>query len=247
MKHEKLIAAWDSILPDAAADGRMRSEIMAYQRTYRQKGRSIVLKRIAPAAACLVLVLAVAVWFGIRRPQTYTVTLENGQTLVYGIGSENGRAQADVNWGSTRDRVLTAAELHTLFPAVSGSAGDGASAIFRAETGALIHAEGTVGGVRFRLSDAGLPAADTVVSGREHTAVIEGVSVRTGCFVTKPNSKGVRTAIFYAEFQRNQTTVYAELAGPERESEQLSQRLSDTVYGMVTGNPPDCSAIRYEP
>ncbi len=246
MKHEKLIAAWDSILPDAAADERMRSEIMAYQRTYRQKDRSIFLGRYVPAAACLVLVLAAAVWFGLRRPQTYTVTLENGQTLVYETGSETARSQADADYGNTKSRPLTGAELYTLFPAVSGSAGDAADAIFRAETGALIHAEGTVGGVRFSLSDAGLPATDTVVTGREHTAVIKGVPVRTGCFVTKPNSQGVRTAIFYAAFRQNQTTVYAELAGAKQDSKALSQKLSDTVYGMVTGGLLNCSAIRYE-
>ena len=167
MKHEKLIAAWDSILPDAAADERMRSEIMAYQRTYRQKDRSIFLGRYVPAAACLVLVLAAAVWFGLRRPQTYTVTLENGQTLVYETGSETARSQADADYGNTKSRPLTGAELYTLFPAVSGSAGDAADAIFRAETGALIHAEGTVSPMRDCLRRIRLlPAGSTPLSSK---------------------------------------------------------------------------------
>lgn len=45
MKNDRIIASWDMILPDEAANERMRSKIMEYQRSYKNKGRVISMKK----------------------------------------------------------------------------------------------------------------------------------------------------------------------------------------------------------
>ena len=71
MKHDKIIASWDKILPDEAADARMRENIMAYQRAYTKKGKVIsmtkTMKMVLPIAACLTLAVTGTAYLGVRN------------------------------------------------------------------------------------------------------------------------------------------------------------------------------------
>ena len=71
MKHDKMIASWDKILPDEAADARMRSNIMAYQREHTKKGKVIsmtrAMKLIVPIAACFALAVTGTAYLGARN------------------------------------------------------------------------------------------------------------------------------------------------------------------------------------
>ena len=67
MKNDKIITSWDKILPDEAADERMRSKIMDYQRSHNRKDRVISMKKIIPLAACSVLIVAVTAFMGIQN------------------------------------------------------------------------------------------------------------------------------------------------------------------------------------
>lgn len=254
MKNDKIIASWDKILPDEAANERMRSEIMEYQCSYEKKDRVIsmtkTMKRLIPVAACFILVIAVTAFMGVHNnwfgTKSYTVTLDNGNTLVFGNGSPKGAAEFAYDY-EVRDRALTAEELQTLFPALNYNAGNGyPHAVFKADTGEMLRLETTMDGVSIHLAKEGLPATDTVIVSEESTADINGITVKTGYFVTDANSKGIRTAIFFAEFQMNKTVIYLELAGNEQDSEQLSKKLSDTAYNMIISNAPDISAVKYE-
>ena len=204
------------------------------------------------AAACLVL--AAGAGFGIYArwvaAKPYSVTLESGDTLVYAYNRSvhQTAAQHDVMLPEgVQSRNLTADELQTLFaPLGAITEQDSAFASFRVENGAAFYLEGTVGGVRIHLAEAGFPVSDTVIVGEETACTVMGTAVKTGYTLTKPNSNGVRTAIFCAQFEMNGGTVYTELAGAETNREQLSEQLSETVCRMISTQTPDLSAVRYK-
>lgn len=132
-------------------------------------------------------------WFGVKQ---YAVSLENGETLVYGKSSPKGEGSYAYDF-EVKDR-------------------------------------------------AGLPATDTIIVGKENSYDIEGTSVKTGYFITDANSKGIRTVIFFAEYDRKDATIYIELAGNEKDGKQLSEKLSEALFNMIKSNAPDISAVKFE-
>lgn len=247
MKNEAIIAAWDGILPDPSASERMRRAVTAYQQTYRRKKRRSLLKYL-PAAACLLLVFAGTAAFRLLRHPRYTAELENGQVLVYGSGSPAVEAQYAYDC-EIADRALTADEIQTLFPELDLLPEYSLPhAAFNAETGEMLRLEvAAEGNLHIHLARAGLPATDTIIDGENSCTEVCGTPVKTGYFLTKPNSRGIRTAIFCAEFTVGGTTVYAELAGNEADSEQLCTRLSEAVYGMICAQAADVDRITLNP
>ncbi|MBR3447118.1 MAG: hypothetical protein IKH27_04885 [Oscillospiraceae bacterium] len=247
MKNEAIIAAWDSILPEQAAAERMCAAVTAYQQKHCRKARRLPLNRLLPAGVCLLFIIAGTAAFGIRQHRLsvrYTAELDNGQVLVYGSGSPAAEAQYAYDFDIT-DRALTADEMQTLFPGLAILPEySRAHAAFRADTGEMLRLETAAeGGLRICLARAELPVTDTVITGEESCSEICGTPVKTGYFLTRANSRGIRTAIFYAEFPIGGTTVYTELAGNEADSEQLCVQLSDTVYRMICAQAADVDRI----
>ncbi len=252
MKNEKIIASWNKILPDEAADERMRSKIIEYRRSHIRKDSVIsmtkTMKKLFPITACFILVIAVTAFIGTQNnwfgAKIYTVTLENGEKLVYGNGSL--KAAPSYSYAcEVKFRDLTADELHALFPAMNDITENSLPyATFKADTGEMFLLETTFDDIHVHLVKSG--SKDMIILGEESTADINGITVKTGYFVTDANSKGIRTAIFFAEYEINNTAIYVELAGNEQDSEQIGKKLSDTVYSMIISNAPDISAIKYE-
>ena len=250
MKNESIIASWDMILPDKSADERMRSKIMEYQRNAQAINQNRIIKKLIPIVACFILVTAVTTfiavqhhWFEAKR---YIVTLDQGITLVYGKSSPKGAAKYAYDY-EVKDRVLNADELHILFPTMANIEENGFPyCTFKADTGELLRLEMVVDDIRIHIARSGLPATDTIIVGEESFADVEGITIKTGYFVTAANSKGFKTAIFFAEYEMNNATIYLELAGNEKDSQQLSEKLSNTLYNMINSNTPDISAVNFE-
>ena len=231
------------------------------------KARPALAKRYAlVAAACALVVFALcfgAAQSGILK-KAYKFDLPNGQTVVYNVGSS---ASADAMYAyndATVQRPISDEEWRALFPTLSGIL-DG-FAIFSADTGELLHFEGwvaneeryftnsegettrVVGGVgqlHVLASKSGLPVSDTVISGNESMTEIGDVPVRTGYFTSKPNSKGARTVIFFAEFVQNDATVFVSFSGDVKESKKIGAHLSEIVYEMITSGAPDLTTVKY--
>ena len=267
MKNEMIISAWDGCLPDKAAEERMLSNIIAFRREQETKKRPNVFKRLAAAAACIAVMAGAG--FGIRTAlfnKDYAFTLPSGQTVVYERES-GGSAAADAQFYAEKEvcsREISYDEFRSFFPTLTGCFSGGAT--FAADTGELLHFEGWLsdeekyftneageqvrvtggaGQLHICMSKEGLPVTDTIVSGNESYTEVDGVPLKTGYFVTKPNSRGKRTAIFFAEYTQNGVAVYAELSGDQSESGQIGERLTEAVYGMITNGSPDLSAVRY--
>lgn len=174
MKNEKIIASWDKMLPDEAADKRMRSKIIEYQRSYIRKDRVIsmtkTIKKLFPIAACFILVIAVTAFIGVQHnwfgAKNYTVTLDNGEKLVYGNGSPKGKADYGYNY-EVKGRALTADELHILFPSVDITENKFPYATFKADTGEMLRLETIFDDIHVHLAKSGLPATDTIIVGKK--------------------------------------------------------------------------------
>ena len=99
--------------------------------------------------------------------------------------------------------------------------------------------------IHINLARKGLPLTDVIISGNESTAEINGVTVKTGYSRANPNRPESRRLVFFSEFTIDETSVYLELAGDEKESVQLTKKLSETVLAMINGGAPDINAVKY--
>ena len=70
--------------------------------------------------------------------------------------------------------------------------------------------------------------------------------VTFGYFLTKPNSRGIRTAILYASYTRSDLNYYLEIGGDEARTEELGTELGELVYEMLEADAPDLSGICYD-
>ena len=240
MKHAQMIQAWDSILPDASADTRMRNAILAYHPKSRM---SIQRFAVVPAAACLILLAVCGLHFyHLNKP--LRMTLNNGTQIVYrpvqgGIGDASYAYDYEIC-----DRELTADELQLLLPCAVQP--EPCSAVFRTDTGEFLRTETKIGEIHVHLAKEGLPVTDVIIDGEQTAEEICGVPVTFGYFLTKPNSRGIRTAILYASYTRNGLQVYLETAGNEADSETLGITLGNLVYELLEADAPDLSVITYQ-
>lgn len=249
MKNDMIIASWDRILPDDAANERMRSNIMEYYKKNGTASAAKTVKKLLPLAACFALVIAAAAFLGIRNDwfgaKSYTVTLESGESFVYGRTKAIGEACYAYEYEVT-NRQLTQDELRELLPTVEASAENGLPyASFKAETGEMERIELIADDIHVHLARKGLPLTDIIISGNESTAEINGVTVKTGYSKANPNRPESKRLVFFSEFTIDETSVYLELAGAERDSEQLTKKLSETVLAMINGGAPDINAVKY--
>ena len=65
-----------------------------------------------------------------------------------------------------------------------------------------------------------------------------------GFFLTKPNSRGIRTAVLYASYLREGLQVYLETGGDEALQDQLGTDLGNLVCELLEHDAPDLSEIR---
>lgn len=86
MKNDKIIESWNKILPDEAADERMRSKIMEYQRSHTRKEKVILMKKtikiMIPIAACLALACVTTVHFVKSNSENYVTSTLSGDNYV---------------------------------------------------------------------------------------------------------------------------------------------------------------------
>ena len=239
MKNTQIIAAWDSILPDTAAETRMRNAILAYgnQKPVRNRRRFMI-----PVAACIVLLIAAGYRFRLTRP--LHADLDNGMRITYHANTKGIEEAMYAYEYEVCSRGLTAEELHRLLPCAAQP--DPCHAVFRAETGEFLRAETKLGAVHVHLAREGLPVTDTIVTGETANAEISGVPVTFGYFLTDPNSRGIRTAVLYASFMRDGLQVYLETGGDETNSGQLGTELGNLACELLDADAPDLSGIRFD-
>ena len=76
------------------------------------------------------------------------------------------------------------------------------------------------------------------------TSSVDGVDIDAGYFVTKSNSQGIKTVIYYATFDMGENTIYVEYSGVENESETVKNNLVDTILKLIENGAFDLSQIQ---
>lgn len=252
MKNNKIITSWDKIEPSDSANDRMLSAILEKNRSVHDRkdkvnymSRKKSFKRfLIPVAACLVAIVAATGivgsnmgWFGSKA---YTAVLENGDSIVYHIGSSNAAMSIHVGFPiSTRE--LTDAELDAILPETAEQRS--AIGTFRDENGELLRIEGKLGDATIIFAQDNFPISDVVPEGNESSSSVNGIPVTTGYFVTSPNSRGEQSAIFFASFSIGNTNVYVECYGDKSDADAVSQETADLIFSIITKGEPDFSAI----
>ncbi|HBT63707.1 hypothetical protein QBE55_12235 [Eubacteriales bacterium mix99] len=250
MKNRRIIDSWNKIEPDSTADERMLSAILARNHSGKSERKKVyhmnkTLKRLAPIAACFVVVVAIvgvfgnnAGWFG---GKTLVSDLGDSGTLnFYKADSVGGAASFSWNadWGDHIDRDLTADKSKVLFGELNATG----YATFRSTDNALVHFEGKTGETKIILSATDTPVTDTVVKGNEEVSEINGIPVKAGYFVTDANSKDIKNIICFADFDVPGATIYVERGGAESDSEVLCDEIGGVVE-QLTKSPPDITQI----
>lgn len=212
------------------------------------KKKKPVLIKWGVIAACFAVVVLGTIFFqkGLFGNRTDTTTLHNGEKLVFkqsAAPSSSFALDLDVTM-----KPLTAKEaanlfgdlpitLHALYKTGDADAG---------VTQGLLGFEGKIGSVKAVISTSDMPLLDTVIVGTEESSVINEVSITAGFFITDPNSKGERTAIYYASFALGSCKIYLENAGAEADRESIKNQLADAIQELIENGEPDLSSFDNE-
>lgn len=248
MKNEQIIKSWNKIEPDSAAQERMQTAILSKSSSGTKSNQVISMnkslhwKRIASLAACLMLVVAALTassninWFG---RGILTQTVENN-TLHFYKNKAPARGSLDLGFAVT-SRNLTADENNILFKNFNTTSAYG---LFDASDKRLLHVEATVNGAKILLAAPGVPISCTVIEAESKTSVINGIPVAAGYFITNQNSAGERNIIYFAFFALEGISVYAELGGPNADSDDLREKIGILIDELTQNGAPAFAQIK---
>lgn len=218
----------------SALDDRYIAEAAEYQVKH---NRNPAARWIAVAASLvLVAALGIAVLQG-GGIFGDTVKLENGAVLRFEKSGTIGASSLDMD---VTMQALPQTQLQQLFPDLQVEA----QAIFLAEDGSLVGIEGSVGEMKLLVSCSDMPLTDTVLVGEEATSTVDGVAVTAGRFLTDKNSRGERTAIYYASFHLGESTFYLENAGDYGAREAVKTELADVLQTLLKNGEPNWSLLQ---
>ena len=190
-------------------------------------------------AACFVLVAVIGVGvfqsnlFGTKND---IATLNDGETITF---VKNDLSQSSINLNVTT-RPLSNAEIEMLFADLPVTA----DAYFDADNHNILGFEGKISDTRMVVSKQGVNLLDTIIDGNTITSSVDGVDIDAGYFVTKSNSQGIKTVIYYATFDMGENTIYVEYSGVENESETVKNNLVDTILKLIENGAFDLSQIQ---
>ena len=218
----------------SALDDRYIAEASAYQ--VKRKRNPAVRWLSAAASLALVAALGIAVLQG-SGIFSDTVKLENGAVLRFEKSGTIGASSLDMD---VTMQALPQTQLQQLFPDLQVEA----RAIFLAESGSLVGIEGSVGEMKLLVSCSDMPLTDTVLVGEEATSTVDGVAVTAGRFMTDKNSRGERTAIYYASFQLGESTFYLENAGDYGAREAVKTELADVLQTLLKNGEPNWALLQ---
>lgn len=196
-------------------------------------------KKWLSIAACFTLVIAIGLGIfqsGLFGNKTDIVTLENGEKITL-VNNPVHVTSIDLN---VRIRKLTDEETKLLFADLPVTA----NAYFEPDTHHIVGFEGNIGDVKLVVSTSGEKLVDTVIDGKECPSTIAGISVTAGYFLTKPNSRGIKTVIYYATFDIGENTVYVEYSGAETESDTVKYEFVDAILKLIENGEFDLSQIQ---
>ena len=255
MKNHKLTTAWDSILPDEAADARMKEAVLQQNRQFLQRKEKTKMREkhfsakriIIPMAAVLSLavIAGVLLTVGLGDTKTYTMPVRDG-TVTWQVDrktKELKEMSLPLENGDTvtfSEGEASSASIHFDYEVVTRELTKQeayavspllteATGTFRKDTGELIRLEGRCNETIVRMAVPGVAVTDTRLTDAPSVSSIEGTEVRTGFFLTPSDRSEKREPIFSGEFQVGDIGVYAELGADYRGADDGKQVMADYV------------------
>jgi len=197
-------------------------------------------------AACLAAAVILGIGLfqsGIFGGGTDTAVLDSGDKIIF-VKSNIGVGNVDIN-ADIYTRPLTEDEVHSLFEGlpVTADAIYAKGELDEGNSQKLIGITGTVGNVKMVISTSDIQLLDAVVEGIEKKSEVNGTSVTAGYFVTRPNSRGERNAIYYASFELDGCKIYLENSGPAKNSEAVKNRLAGLVLRLTENGGLDLDSF----
>ena len=223
MKEKKLLRALGNV------DNQYIKEAEPMKKTSKITNR----QKWVSVAACFVLVAVIGVGvfqsnlFGTKND---IATLDGGETITF-VKNDLSQSSIDLN---VTTRPLSDAEIEMLFADLPVTA----DAYFDADNHNILGFEGKIGDTRMVVSKQGVNLLDTI------TSSVDGVDINAGYFITKSNSQGIKTVIYYATFDMGENTIYVEYSGVENESETVKNNLVDTILKLIENGAFDLSQIQ---
>lgn len=179
-------------------------------------------------AACLCLVIAGTFAMGLFGKNVETATVHNGTTISF---SKTDVVASELAL-NLQGRALTTDEIKTVF----GEMPIYGDALFTVDDESFVGIDGHYGDMKLVISMSGNTLMDTAVVGEEKVSMIGDVPVNAGVFVTKANSQGVKTAIYYAQITLNDYSIYIENAGVESERENVRAALVSAIEDLIASH-----------
>lgn len=180
-------------------------------------------------AACLAIVISIAIGHGRNG---YSVTMNNGDTINF-VKSSVSYASLDIGVDVT-SRELTQDELQALFGDLPVTA-----SVTETADNQILGFTGKIGDAKLVITVPDFILLDSIIVGVEKNTTINDVPVSAGFFVTHPNSKGEKTAIFYAKFELGGQIFYVENAAPYPDREKASRSLIEAVQALIENGELD--------
>ena len=252
MKDKRIVDSWNKIEPDNAADERMLGAILARNKSMNQSKKKeaftmskiFTLNRLAPIAACLVVVIAItaifgnnAGWFG---GKVYAVELDGGTLNFYKSGAVGS---GNLDFGvETNGRELTAEENGLLFGSMEATS----YGLFNATDHTLLHVEGRAGNAKIILAAYGVPVTDMVIETNRKTSEVNGIPVSAGYWITDKNSKGEQNIIFLASYEQDGVTVYIENAGRLGDEDKVKADIAGVVDKLTKYGTPEIESVSFD-
>lgn len=204
----------------------------------RAGGRNRRIRVIMAACLAFVAILSAGIIRNLAGGRPDVAILNNGETIAF-MKSDAVSGQLSMDMAVT-SRELTEGESRILF----GDLPVSGYVFFHQEEHRPIGFEGKINGMKLVVSTSGLQLLDTIIDGIEKSTIVSGVSVSAGFFLTNANSRGVKTAIYYAAFELGGYTIYVENSGPAADRESVKNELAQTIQQLIRNGEIDINKIK---
>lgn len=227
MKNGKVFSAIEYIDP----------ELIDEAETYKKEKKNTWV-RWSAIAACFILVAMLVIakfsigLFGVHNEESI---LENGETITF-VKSDMVPSSTNLDVDT---RALSDEEVNLLFADLPISA----NAYFDKDSHNLVGIEGEIENCRLMISVKEEKLWDTDINSKEYLSNIEGIDVNAGYYLSKANSRGEKTATYYASFKTGENSIYIECSGDESEREALKTQLADILLKLINNGQFDLSQI----
>ena len=254
VRNEQIINSWNRIKPDNATHERILNNVL--DRIHSKTNKTPYWKRLAPVAACLVMVIIFTTVIGINTGwfggKTYTVELSGGTLHFY--KSDMNAASLALELGvDVTARDLTKEENNLLFGDLFGGLGFSSHGFFAigdeyAPDKSLLYVEAKSqrndGGMKiiFAVTNLGY-ITDAMIDTDSAISEINGVPVSAGYWITPANSRGDRSIIYLTAYETAGISVYVENGGSLERSNEIRDEIAVVVDTLTRNGTPNITDI----